>query len=187
MKDGTLRLEAVLPGVIRCVQTLNAEVAPPSELIVPQEERDFPVEVLPDGIVSGGLKAVYDAKRDRITWFEAATGELLLNEAGHELTAQPVIRYTTGGEAPVIERVKTVDGERNFIKNLKPVEDRVACRAKLRLDFAQGKASTAWARARTASGTTGVKTSTCTSTTCASPCRSSCRARATACWRTAGA
>ena len=133
VKDGVLRLEAVMPGVIRCVQTLNNEVAPPSELIVPQEERDFPVEVLPDGIVSGGLKAIYDAKRDRITWLEAATGELLLNEAGHELTAQPVIRYTTGGEAPVIERVKTVDGERNFIKNLKPVEDRVACRAKLHL------------------------------------------------------
>jgi len=139
VKDGVLRLEAVMPGVIRCVQTLNAEVASPSELIVPQEERDFPVEVLSDGIVSGGLKAVYDARRDRITWLDAASGEALLNEAGHELTAQPVIRYTTGGEAPVIERVRTVDGERNFIKNLKPVEDRVACRAKLRLDLGAGE------------------------------------------------
>ena len=139
VKDGVLRLEAVMPGVIRCVQTLNNEVAAPSELIVPQEERDFPVEVLSDGIVSGGLKAVYDARRDRITWLDAASGEALLNEAGHELTAQPVIRYTTGGEAPVIERVKTVDGERNFIKNLKPVEDRMACRARLRLDLGAGE------------------------------------------------
>ena len=138
LKDGTLRLEAVLPGVIRCVQTLNAPVAAPSELIVPWEEQDFPVKLLPDGIVSGGLKAVYDAKKDRITWFEADTGEVVLYEAGHELTAQPVIRYTTGGEAPVIERVRTVDGERNFIKNLKPVEDRVACRAKLHLDLVVG-------------------------------------------------
>ena len=73
LKDGTLRLEAVLPGAIRCVQTLNAPVAEPSELIVPQEEQDFPVELLPDGIVSGGLKAVYDAKKDRIAWFKPWT------------------------------------------------------------------------------------------------------------------
>ena len=51
LTDGTLRLEAVLPGVIRCVQTLNAEVAPPSELIVPQPEAAC--ERLADGIPSG--------------------------------------------------------------------------------------------------------------------------------------
>ena len=135
LKDGTLRLEAVLPGVIRCVQTLNTAVAAPSELIVPQSYGDFPVERLPDGIISGGLRAAYDAKRGAIAWLDADTGEALLQEAGHVLSPQPVIRYTTGGEAPVIERVKTVDGERNFIKNLKPVEDRVACRAKLCFDF----------------------------------------------------
>lgn len=132
VKDGILRLEAVLPGVIRCVQTLNAEVAPPSELIVPASETDFPAEVLPNGLSSGELRAIYDD--DTLTWYN--NDRLLLREAGHELTAQDVIRYTTGGEAPVVERVKTVDGERNFIKNLTPVADGTDCRARLCFDFA---------------------------------------------------
>lgn len=136
LTDGTLHLEAVLPGVIRCVQTLNAEVAPPSELIVPQPEAAC--ERLADGIASGNLRVQY--RDGRITWSAADTGRVLLREAGHELTEQPVIRYTTGGEKPIVERVKTVDGERNFIKNLSPIQDRTDCRAKLLFDFAPDEA-----------------------------------------------
>ena len=132
LSDGILRLEAVLPGVIRCVQTLNAEVAPPSDLIVPQPEATF--EAREDGIVCGNLRAEF--RDGRLAWYAADTGRLLLREDGHELTEQPVIRYTTGGEKPVVERVKTVDGERNFIRNLSPVQVRTDCRAKLMFDFA---------------------------------------------------
>ena len=137
LKDGVLRLEAVLPGVIRCVQTLNAEVAPPSMLIDLPEKAGCDFERLPDGLICGGLRASFDREAGIVRWSEAENGQVLLKEAGHELTAQPVVRYTTGDEAPVIERVKTVDGERNFIRNLKPVTDRVACRAKLCFDFDQ--------------------------------------------------
>ena len=141
-KDGLYRLEAVLPGVIRVAHTREAAINPPSELVVAQstpEDAAFASAASEGGhtvLRSGSLLADYDPATGRLTWRDAATGAVLLKEAGHELTAQDVIRYTTGGEAPVVRRVKTVDGERNFIENLRPEVDRRAWRAKLRFDFA---------------------------------------------------
>ena len=139
---GLIRLEAVMPGVIRVVHTMADVVAPPSAIAsgegVPAE-RDAFWSVKRDGdggaLRSGDLCAAYDASTGCVTWSEAG-GAVLLREAGHELTPQDVVRYTTGGEAPVIDKVKTVDGERSFIRNLKPVQDRRAWRATLRLRFA---------------------------------------------------
>lgn len=54
-----------------------------------------------------------------------------------ELTQITVMKYSTGEEEPVIERRKTVDGERNFIKNLKEIPDHEAYRAKLFFEFAK--------------------------------------------------
>ncbi len=140
--DGLYRLEAVLPGAIRVVHTKEDHIAPPSML--------FQAPELPEGVGafadggqdekcvwlrSGNLRAEYDRASGRLAWRRADDGEVLLREAGHVLSAQDVIRYTTGGEAPVIERVKTVDGERNFIKNLKPTVDRRAWWARLCFDF----------------------------------------------------
>ncbi len=51
------------------------------------------------------------------------------------LTTIPVMRYDTGFEEPVIERIKTVDGERSFIKNLKETVDHYAYNAKVYLRF----------------------------------------------------
>ncbi len=136
VKDGVLRLEAVRRDVIRCVQTLKSPLRPPSGLIVPAPAPDFPFEPKADGIVSGRLRAAVCPDTGFITWSRTDTGETLLHEAGHALAEQTVIRYTTGGEAPVVERVKTVDGERNFIKNLSPVAAGADCRAKLCFDFA---------------------------------------------------
>lgn len=81
------------------------------------------------------LSAEICAETGSITWRRSKTGEKLVSENGHSLVEEPVYKYTTGGEAPVIDRVKTVDGERNFIRNLKKVEDRKAYRAKLCFQF----------------------------------------------------
>lgn len=54
-----------------------------------------------------------------------------------ELSRFTVMKYSTGEEKPVIERRKTVDGERNFIKNLKEIPDHEAYRAKLFFEFAE--------------------------------------------------
>lgn len=141
--DGLYRLEAVLPGVIRVVHTKEDHVAPPTLLLqapeLPEGIGDFAEGGQDEKSVwlrSGKLLCACDRASGRLTWRRADTGDILLREAGHVLSAQDVIRYTTGGEAPVIERVKTVDGERNFIKNLKPVVDRRAWRARLCFDFA---------------------------------------------------
>ena len=140
---GLYRLEAVLPGVIRCVHTLKAQVAPPSELVDAarlSRDRDAFSDCGQDAarvwLRSGELRAEYDKDAGRLTWMNAETGAVLLREAGHVLSEKDVVRYTTGGEPPVVERVSTVDGERSFIKNLKPETVRRACQARLCFDFA---------------------------------------------------
>lgn len=140
---GLMRLEPVMPGVIRCVHTAEERVAEPSALVDREGRTPMDaarVSVCEDErearVTAGGLCACCDRATGRLTWRDASSGDVLLREAGHELTAQDVVKYTTGGEAPVVERVRTVDGERSFIRNLKPVVDRCAWRAKLRFAFA---------------------------------------------------
>lgn len=67
----------------------------------------------------------------RVTWIRLSDGRCLLEEGKKELEKIDVTRYTTGDEAPIIQRVKTVDGERNFIQNLKQVADHKAYRGRL--------------------------------------------------------
>lgn len=81
------------------------------------------------------LTAEISTETGNITWKMSGSGEKLFAENGRSLAEKSVYKYTTGGEAPVIDRVKTVDGERNFIKNLKKVEDRKAYRGKLHFLF----------------------------------------------------
>lgn len=81
------------------------------------------------------LTAEVSLQTGGITWRMSEGGEKLFSEAGRSLVEKPVYKYTTGKEKPVIDRVKTVDGERNFIKNLKKVEDRKAYRGKLHFQF----------------------------------------------------
>ena len=143
---GLIRLEAVMPGVIRCVHTMEGRVAPPSALVdgngVPRDMSDcFSIERKGADVAlrAGSLRVCWDSEMRRLAWTDAATGELLLQEDGHGLAPVDVVRYTTGGEAPVVDKVKTVDGERSFIRNLKPVKDRQAWRGTLRLRFAPGE------------------------------------------------
>ena len=147
-EEGLYCLQAVMPHVIRCVHTRESRVEDPSELIAShaiQSEALAPVaapSAPAEGdltLSSGELQVTFDRKSGRLTWLRRADGSVLLREGGHELTAREIIRYTTGDEPPVIERVKTVDGERNFIKNLRPVKERSAWRAKLSFDFEQGE------------------------------------------------
>ncbi|MCR5788284.1 MAG: DUF5110 domain-containing protein [Lachnospiraceae bacterium] len=71
-----------------------------------------------------------------LCWGRASDDSVLLSEAGREFIRVPVMKYTTGDEEPVIERVKTVDGERNFIKNLRAEADHEAMQGRLYFSFA---------------------------------------------------
>ncbi|MCR5108823.1 MAG: DUF5110 domain-containing protein [Lachnospiraceae bacterium] len=72
-------------------------------------------------------------------WIRSSDKKTLLREGKKEFTQIPVMLYTTGDEEPVIDRVKTVDGERNFIRNLKEVEDHKAWQGRLFFDFLKGE------------------------------------------------
>lgn len=50
------------------------------------------------------------------------------------------MRCELEGAEPVIERIRTVDGERNFVKNLREVPDHEAYRAKIYLEWQDGEA-----------------------------------------------
>ncbi|MCR5774695.1 MAG: glycoside hydrolase, partial [Lachnospiraceae bacterium] len=88
--------------------------------------------------VGGGrIEAVVSKETFNLTWNDVKNEKLLLKEGKKEFIQIPVMKYTTGDEAPVIDRVKTVDGERNFIRNLKEVEDHKAWQGRLYFDFAE--------------------------------------------------
>ncbi len=90
--------------------------------------------------ISGGdVTATVSKEGLDITWNKSSDGSVLLKEGRKEFIQIPVMKYTTGGEAPVIDRVKTVDGERNFIRNLKEVEDHKAWQGRLYFNFADGE------------------------------------------------
>ena len=85
---------------------------------------------------NGNLEVRVDPDTEKFTWYDCGREQLLFCEDGKELCREDVVRFTTGDEEPVVERVKTVDGERSFIKNLKPETVRQAYRAKLFFKFA---------------------------------------------------
>ncbi|MCI8736245.1 MAG: DUF5110 domain-containing protein [Lachnospiraceae bacterium] len=134
-------IEAVREDIIRVRQAREKVKDMPSFLVEENiREREKPEAVIreEEGKIFLGLKkltAEVSADTGIITWRMSESGKKLLTENGRSLVEKPVYKYTTGEEAPVIDRVKTVDGERNFIKNLKKVEDRKAYRGKLNFLF----------------------------------------------------
>lgn len=134
-------VEAVREDVIRVRQAVGKVKDMPSLLVektcLSGEKPEMSVREDGENIVLAlkKLTAEISAGTGAVTWKMSGSGKKLLAENGRSLVEKPVYKYTTGGEAPVIDRVKTVDGERNFIRNLRKVEDRKAYRAKLNFLF----------------------------------------------------
>ncbi|MBQ5534598.1 MAG: hypothetical protein IIU07_04780, partial [Lachnospiraceae bacterium] len=59
--------------------------------------------------ISGGAAEASVSEDLCITWEKSGGRGILLQEGKKEFVQIPVMKYTTGGEAPVIDRVKTVD------------------------------------------------------------------------------
>ncbi len=130
-----IRLIPVTDEIIRCVVSKNPIEDDTDSYLI--EKKEFPpvhFEVKKDGesllLRTEKVCVSFDRKDCTLTWMHPDK-EVWLQEDGWDLSQKDVLRYTTGGEEPQIERVKTVDGERNFIRNLKPVRDRKAYEAKL--------------------------------------------------------
>lgn len=134
LKDGNCRVQAVRDNIIRCSYTKRENW---------EQKSPVGIKVCPESSFSvseDGEKTVFrtervvleaDSKNGGFVWRNADDGRVLLKEGRKELTEAPLMVYSTGGEEPVIKRVQTVDGERNFVQNLKAVEDHMAFHGKL--------------------------------------------------------
>ncbi|MDO5425325.1 MAG: glycoside hydrolase family 31 protein [Eubacteriales bacterium] len=138
--EGIYGFFGISDAVMRLVFTKKEEIENQSLMIEPSVyESRQPVYMEEDEaeitVFGGRIKAVFSKETGAVTWTDADSGEVWLREAGREMCEEEVVRYTTGGEPPVVKRVKTVDGERSFIENLKQIADRKAYRAKLYFDW----------------------------------------------------
>ena len=146
-KDGLYRLQPITENIVRCVYTKEEAVAPPSKLIDPEafpkslpfwgEGEAFPVHrysrVTEIGL--GTISVQVDQHSEHFTWRVGKTRKVFLAENGKELIPQKLMSYSTGGEEPRVELVKTVDGERFVIKNLKGKLERMAWKGRLHFSF----------------------------------------------------
>ncbi len=135
--QGNFSFFGVSDRIMRAVYTKKETVENESLMIesaVYENPRPLKTEECDDRVTvyGGRIKAVFSKKDGSVVWTDAASGSVWLREGRKELCEEEVARFTTGDEAPVVRRVKTVDGERSFIENLKRVVDRTAYRAKLR-------------------------------------------------------
>ena len=135
LQQGKMRIEIKREDIFRCIYTKKEDFKD-TPLIIGQQK---PLEVAYS--INETDEAIWiETKRIKLqickedglfTWYEQGTSKLYLQEGEKSLADTDIIHYTTGGEEPIIHRVKTVDGERNFIRNLAPVVDRKAFRGKL--------------------------------------------------------
>ena len=139
-ENGLMRLTSLGGGIIRCVCTNGSEPAEISPLgIVPPNgpcpnwSADETSESL--CLQSGSILLRVDRVSGLFTWQDAGTKEVLLREGGKELALEPVVKYSPDGPRAIINRVKTVDGERSFVENLVPQHDRDAYRAKIHFQW----------------------------------------------------
>lgn len=134
-----MRLEPVTDSIIRCIYTKNEEFNQESFIIDRKEDVSSHFTVSEeDGWVLVSTKkveALIELQSGSISWRNKETKQLYLKEIKKSLSKIDVVRYSTEGEKPIINRVRTVDGERNFIQNLRPVLDRTAYRGKLSFDW----------------------------------------------------
>ena len=132
------RLIPVTEEIIRCVIG-KEEIKGNDSLII--EKKEYPaVEFAAEEneekleLKTGKVLASLELSSGRIEWKHADGTRWCIQDKA-DLTKIDVVRYTTGGEKPVINRVKTVDGERNFIQNLKPEKVRDGYRARVFFDW----------------------------------------------------
>ena len=149
---GLFMISGIFRDIFRCVYTKESEpvstspigirACPMQELSVSEQKDSGLLQ-----IVGGNILLEIETGSGLFAWYRtepSASGpksrsRLLLKEGEKELTPYMVQAWTTGGEKSIVRRVRTVDGDRNFIDNLRPVDDHRAYRAKLRFCWRSGE------------------------------------------------
>lgn len=141
LNSGTLIFFGVKENIIRSIYTKEEEKEEsPIGIKAGTQVKLQVVENEDELIVSTNeLAAKLCKKTGKVTWNNKKLKKDLLKEENKELSKTPDIVYSLAGEAPIVERVKTVDGERNFIKNLKPISQGYLYKAKLSFAFQEGE------------------------------------------------
>ena len=148
--SGLLAVYGIRSNIFRCVYT-KAEVISDESPIGVQRGNGTGLTLTENekgwAIGSSSLLLCADRKDGCFTWYakdrdgngREAGLRLLACESGRELTQQPLEEWNTGGEKPVYKRVHTVDGDRNFVENLRPRIIGTAYRAKLHFTWQEGE------------------------------------------------
>lgn len=140
-----MRITPIRKNIMRCTFSLKAvcdldsmiieERGRRAEegLIVKMESRNDD-NMSENSISTDYISASVCKETGAIIW-KKADGSVLLKEGKKEFVCVPVEIYSTDGEEPIVKRVKTVDGERNFIQNLKKIVDHNAYQGRLYFEF----------------------------------------------------
>ncbi len=135
----TLYLEVITENIFRIVYTGKDHILNESCMI---ERKENPaigsrIEECDASIVVSTGKLMVEIQKETgiCCWYRGESGKKLLQEGEKSLTEIEVMKYQIDGERPVIHRVKTVDGERSFNRNLVPKKDRDAYRGILGFHF----------------------------------------------------
>lgn len=133
-EEGAYFIQAVCDDVVRCVYTRFEKIEDGTGIVRKRERelKKFEVkETEKEWVVStDSLNVAINKENGYITYY-SISGNVLLQEGGRKAEKKQIIRYTTQGEKPIVHRVKTIDGERNFIKNLKEEVAGTASKGKL--------------------------------------------------------
>jgi alpha-D-xyloside xylohydrolase len=137
--EGDLYIEPLQSNIIRCIYTKHDEVINKSlmidESVLHSEEPSESFESNNFVTLSTNQITLSISKEDgRFRWGNTLTGATYLQEGDKTLSSFDVIKYVKD-DTTEVKRVKTVDGERNFVSNLQPVVDRVGYRAKLNFEW----------------------------------------------------
>jgi len=134
VQDAKMRIIPVTKNIFRCIYS-KEEFVEPSTIINIENKSTTPFSVVEEAefirISTDFIEACVKKENGTINWYNKSSQKKYLSEGEKILSQIDVVRFHTGDEKPVINRVKTVDGERNFIQNLKPYIDRKAYRGKI--------------------------------------------------------
>lgn len=136
---GRYGVEVITDTVIRVVYTYKDDILEDSYIIEKRDwgniyhtKREDAAEFV---LETDKIKLSVDKESGVCTWYRAGSNDILLQEGRKELAEIDVTGYRVDGGEAVIKRVKTVDGERNFIQNLKKVSEGKAYRGKLHYNW----------------------------------------------------
>ena len=134
--EGTLIIDVLSQSIIRCVYSTKTPSTTYSALGLKKTLFSHCEWSLSDSersiiIQTEFVRLEIDFISCLFHWQDRVSGQTLLMEAGKELEAVPVFKYSADKSDLRINRVQTVDGERNFAENLKPSVDRFAYRGKM--------------------------------------------------------